>query len=653
MKRWNIQKILLFSHDNRRRDVTFDIAAVNIITGRSNTGKSALTEIIDYVMGAGDCHVPSYVRDSCSWFGILWVKAASQFLICRKAPAGNRKQDPAVFIDIGTELTLPPGAEGLERNRDVEKALRAFEDLLGIPDIKVDAYAPTRPKERITFRHVLPFLIQDDSTIIDKNRLLWYGSDENRDEKLTAQINRVPFFLGAVDVETVALEGELTRLRRQLRLAEQHHRDAQRLVGEATNRAQALVTEAVSVGLIDGASDDASRNDPTARLAEVAEWQPLTSAEQGQATNALLDDLYVQKGQLESNLSRLRSRVRSVEHLAGITNQFDQSTGAQRDRLEVIRLIPDVEVTSTCPTCAQSLEAVTSSVSDVQRVYTRIQGELAQVERQRPRLSLRADELREEVSQQRSQLDQLKQQIAAAVREDEIGRERLELDQRRMRVVGRISLYLETLGEHHADEAPDGKIEELRQQVRELERQIDADAKREALEEKRMLISREATNIINDLPFDERHRGAQVDFNPRDLSIGVITPRRRESMRNIGSDENYLSLHLSVMLALHRYFVQADRPVPGVLLLDQLSRPYFPPDLEEEVEISDADGERMKLKQYFDLLFAETSRSESMQFIVLEHAYFKDDPRFTSATKERWVEGEEFLVPSDWPGLPL
>lgn len=652
MRRWNIQKIILFSHDNRRRDVTFDTEAVNIITGKSNTGKSALAEIIDYVMGASECHIPSYVRDSCSWFGILWVKASSQFLICRKAPTGNRKHDPGVFIDIGTDLTVPNGAESLERNRDVERALRAFEDLLGIPDIRVDAYSPTRPKERITFRHVLPFLLQDDSTIIDKNRLFWYGGNENRDEKLTAQINRMPFFLGAVNVETVALEAELARRRRQLRLAEQHMKDAQRLLGEATDRAQALVTEAVSVGLTRNPPDNPSFDELIARLEEVAGWLPLASVEQGQGTNALLNDLYLQKEKLESNLSTLRSRVRSVEHLAGITSQFNRSSGAQRDRLEVITLIPETEFSSICPTCAQSLEAVTSSIRDVRQVYTRIQGELAQVERQQPRLSQRADELRDEVSQQRSQLDQLKRRIAAAIREDEVGRDRLGLDQRRMRVVGRVSLYLDTLKERDTDEASDGKINELRQQVQKLEEQLDADAKREALEEKRILISREATNIINDLPFDERHHGTQVDFNPRDLSIGVITPRRRESMRNIGSDENYLSLHVSVMLALHRYFAQAERPVPGVLLLDQLSRPYFPPDLEEEVEISDADEERMKLKRYFDLLFSEASRGESMQFIVLEHAYFKDDKRFTSATKERWIEGEEHLVPSGWPERP-
>ena len=649
MTRWNIKAILLFSHDNRRRDVTFALGAVNIITGRSHTGKSALTEIIDYVMGSGECHIPSFVRDSCSWFGLLWVKDETQFLICRKAPKGNRKADPSFYIDIGSDLPLPESTADLERNRDLRGALGAFEDLLGIPDIKVDALAPARPKESITFRHVLPFLLQDDNTIIDKSRLLWHSGEDKRDEKRDAQIKRMPFFLGAVDVETVALEEELTRLRRQLRLAEQREEEVQRLVGEVTERTQALLSEAVSVGLTDSPADDASLETLTARLREVVGWRPLDAAAQEQVTNAVLEDLYRQKERLEEDLSRLRARARSAEQLAGITNAFTQNSDAQRSRLEVVTLIPEQEAATTCPTCAQPLEAVTASVAEVQEVYARVQSELAQVARQRPRLSQRATALREEIDRQRERLGQIRGQIRAVVSEDEASQNRLELDQRRMRVVGRISLYLDTLAEGQGPESQEDNIAELRQKVRELEEQLDAEAKREALEEKRIFISSEATQIVSRLPFDERYRDARIDFNPRDLSVGVITSKRRESMRNIGSDENYLSLHLGVMLALHRYLGEAERPVPGVLLLDQLSRPYFPQDTEDEVEIADDDQERAALRRYFDLLFEEAARGESMQFIVLEHAYFRDDPRYVAATRERWIEGNEFLIPEDWP----
>jgi hypothetical protein len=61
MTRWNILALVLYSHDGRRRDVNLRAGAVNIITGASHSGKSALAEIIDYCMGSSECHLPGLV----------------------------------------------------------------------------------------------------------------------------------------------------------------------------------------------------------------------------------------------------------------------------------------------------------------------------------------------------------------------------------------------------------------------------------------------------------------------------------------------------------------------------------------------------------------------------------------------------------------
>ena len=66
MSRWQLKGIYLFSHDSRRREIAFDLNAVNIITGPSGSGKSAICEIIDYCLGAGECHIPDLVRESTS-----------------------------------------------------------------------------------------------------------------------------------------------------------------------------------------------------------------------------------------------------------------------------------------------------------------------------------------------------------------------------------------------------------------------------------------------------------------------------------------------------------------------------------------------------------------------------------------------------------
>jgi len=56
------------------------------------------------------------------------------------------------------------------------------------------------------------------------------------------------------------------------------------------------------------------------------------------------------------------------------------------------------------------------------------------------------------------------------------------------------------------------------------------------------------------------------------------------------------------------------------------------------------------MRQHVDFLFAETKRREELQVILIEHAYFADDPRYVRATRERWTRASgKGLVPSNWP----
>lgn len=68
-----IKSIHIYSHDGRRRDLPFRVADLNVITGRSSTGKSALSDIVEYCMGQSDCNVPEgVIRDKVAWFAVLY-----------------------------------------------------------------------------------------------------------------------------------------------------------------------------------------------------------------------------------------------------------------------------------------------------------------------------------------------------------------------------------------------------------------------------------------------------------------------------------------------------------------------------------------------------------------------------------------------------
>lgn len=246
-------------------------------------------------------------------------------------------------------------------------------------------------------------------------------------------------------------------------------------------------------------------------------------------------------------------------------------------------------------------------------------------------------------------MQSVRAEIADAVRAaDE--RERItSLEQQRLLVRGRISLYLQAAQPPVAGVATLDSMVALRREAAALAEELDPELKRDQMDAAKARLGKLATEIAARLPLEAAYVDAAIEVNLRTLMVSVVTAREIESMRAIGSDENRQSLHVAVLLAFHRLFLKRRRPVPGFVLFDQLSRPYYPPTGDdEEAVFTGSQPEVASLRTYFDALFAETGRGEGMQVLVLEHAYFSDDPRYVNATRERWINGRR-LIPDDWP----
>jgi hypothetical protein len=128
-------------------------------------------------------------------------------------------------------------------------------------------------------------------------------------------------------------------------------------------------------------------------------------------------------------------------------------------------------------------------------------------------------------------------------------------------------------------------------------------------------------------------------------------------MPDVGSDQNYLAIHIALSIALQRHFEAITAPVPGLLVLDQISRPYFPArdDDADEREIAGGqeDEDIQAMRRHLDFLFAEIQRRTGLQVLLIEHAYFADDPRYVGSTRERWTRASgRALIPQDWPVRP-
>jgi hypothetical protein len=82
-----IRSISIYSRDGERRDVKLKLGALNIVTGASKTGKSALLDIVDYCWGRNECTVAEgEIRKGVSWFAVHFDNDGEGILIARKNP---------------------------------------------------------------------------------------------------------------------------------------------------------------------------------------------------------------------------------------------------------------------------------------------------------------------------------------------------------------------------------------------------------------------------------------------------------------------------------------------------------------------------------------------------------------------------------------
>ena len=82
-----ILALAIYNRDGERREIRFRPGKVNIITGASKTGKSALIHIVDYCLGRNKYTIPAgVIRETVVWYVLHIRLPNSEAIVGRPAP---------------------------------------------------------------------------------------------------------------------------------------------------------------------------------------------------------------------------------------------------------------------------------------------------------------------------------------------------------------------------------------------------------------------------------------------------------------------------------------------------------------------------------------------------------------------------------------
>ena len=219
-----VRYIGVIDHQNRIHAITLK-PGVNIITGKSSTGKSAIIEIFDYCFGSSDFTVPDgVITENAQLYFVVLAFQNSNLVLARK---GNSNK---AFIKEETNNEILSSQELIDIAYFDEAffiGLHDFNKELGryfgvtLTDIDEDLETRDRRGKKSptpSVRSFTSFMLQHQGLVASKHTI-FYRFDEK--EKREQAIEHLKIFLGYADQEYFLLSQKLNGLRMELRRVEQ------------------------------------------------------------------------------------------------------------------------------------------------------------------------------------------------------------------------------------------------------------------------------------------------------------------------------------------------------------------------------------------------------------------------------------------------
>lgn len=653
-----IKEIVLWPRgaDRSPRRVKFQLGKVNVISGASRTGKSAVIPIIDYCLGSGSCSIPvNTIRKNCEWFGVVIVTTQGEKLLARREPGAQRNTDDMFIMEAANISEIP---RSVTKNTSADAIRRRLDELAGLTNLDFTGgdESATGFDGRLSFRDLAAFTFQPQNVVANPDVLFFKTNTYEHREKLRKIF---PYILGAVTPSLMAMQFELRRTQQELRRKERELKQARDVSAQWLADIKAKFSEAQELGLTPRTDAEISRNQMIELLSEIVSRTDLTLAVTTNTISVALQELGALEAEertVSRELTVLRHRFEEMNRMRRGADAYQEALGVQRDRLQLSKWIAShASDGSDCPICGSHTDSAKRKLAHLAKRLEEVEAEVgidkevpAAFERELQRVTSEVGVTSERLISVQIRKRALSSRSAEA-RSQQFAAKKAE------RFVGNLEAALEL----HRRLGSDAELVEDVNRLIELERELRAKLRSQDIDaRKRRALQSVNTNAARLLPLlDAERPDDPVSLEVDDLTVKVIGPDRADYLSEIGSGSNWLSYHIAVLLGLHQFFLaQPNSPIPAFLVLDQPSQVYFPKKVvDREGDPVDDDPQFTRdedveaVRKAFQVMGQVVNAARGkLQILVLDHAshdVWGDIEGVVSV--EDWRFGTK-LVPIDW-----
>ena len=575
-----VKYIGLVDKEDKIHSVKFT-TGVNIITGKSSTGKSAIIEIFDYCMGSSEFNIPSgVITDNADiYFVILSIKET--FLVLAR-----KENDKKIFLKEESNL---PDIKVLNKEYFDNKFFISNSDFkvnlghyfgLDINDIDEDKSVSQytgQKKGRPSVRNIIPYLMQHQNLIANKHSL-FYRFDEN--EKREQTIDQFKIFAGFVALEYYILKQNLANSKKQLKKLEFEEKAINIQREFSSKKIDGLLQE---YEVISG--NKLFEEALNIILSNPANYIDKLIAK-GISINENNDESVEKILSLEKEYNKLLSQKRELNYKYKNINSSIDYAKKYKEELSNNQAIAEASINvATCPFCTKETNVIANEANQLEEAIKWLNIEL----RKSPYLldSFESDKnnikekiliIDEEIESIKNEIEQLKK-ITKALENNR------SLNEQALKVKLKIENLLESLMDRKDDNIEE-KIKAIQQEISRYEKLLkDKFNLDKQLEEAEKYINYKMKEIGNKLDFESSYKPINLKFSLTNFDLWHEKENKdKVYLRSMGSGANWLYSHITLFLALHNFFCSLGNKsiVPPILFLDQPSQVYFPTSIKDE-----------------------------------------------------------------------
>ncbi len=635
---------------------------INIVTGRSSTGKSALIEIFDYCLGSSEYTVPEGVITDVASIYFVVFSIKNSFLVL-----GRKPNDKHGFIK--EETTLPQlenfTLEYFESSyflslKDFNVELSRY---FGIDIIDTDEDLERRgyrknqaKKPRPSIRNFTSFMLQHQNLVANKHSL-FYRFDENAKREQT--IVQFKIFAGFVDQEYFTKSQELNTLEQdlsRLKLKQSVYANERNVKKEEINNLLKEYIAITGVNLSDIHLEHIIQ--APQKFIKKIQNQDIAVDEDSNEYISQLKTLEAEKNQTLGQIRSLTNKLREIEQSVAYAEKYKNTVGTTIE-------VKETQVhLSQCPFCSHNNETLIKEANQLEEAIHWLNAELDKTPYMLDSFETERKKVQIEIEQQKKVLLSVNQKISAILKITNELQQNRSLAEQGLKIRLKIEAILETFVSEHLN--IDEQIDEVSKKIEIIKSYIqdhyNLDSK---LQKASLYINTQMNELGANLDFEDSYKPINLHF---DINSFELYHKKQDGtkvyLRSMGSGANWLYCHLSLFMGLNRYFCHLGDHclIPPILFLDQPSQVYFPVSIKDDNEVFDAKALKEKegienediddikaVENFFNELVAFCNKTveetkEYPQIIITDHA---DKLNLTNTDFETLVHGRRWRSKND------